>query len=1333
MAGFRVRRTQRLIAQSLFLFVLSAGLVQAAGWKTLYSHVPAAISRLHLQPLGNLSGSTNLHLAIGLPLRNREALTNLLQQLYDPASPNYHHFLTPERFTEMFGPSEQDYQAVIAFAKTSGFTVTGTCSNRTLVDVSGKVADIQKAFHVTMRLYRHPTENRYFYAPDVEPSVPSALPILQVSGLENYDLPHPQIITMPTGSLPQAGSGPGGGYSASDIREAYVPGTSLTGAGQNVGLLQFDGFYAADVAQYVTANNIKNPPQVVVVPVDGGVATPGPGNEEVAMDIEMTMAMAPGVSTIYVYEAPNSTGLWVDLLNSMANNNSAKQLSCSWGGGEEPNPSAEQIFQQMAAQGQSFYNAVGDTAAFIPNINPPAFPSDSPNITQVGGTVLTTSSSGDYSSETVWNTPDIPRENTYQGSSGGVSLYYAIPTWQQGISMVANHGSTTNRNMPDVALLADNIWIIFDNGVSGPYGGGTSSAAPLWAGFTALVNQQSAASGLPSVGFVNPALYAIGKGPNYTADFHDIATGGNTNSLSPMNYLAVPGYDLCTGLGTPNGANLINALAPQARYGFLTFSVNPPSGAALIASANQTFYVTVDDNYAVTNATVTGAIPGVGTNTFMEDSALDGIYSSTFTIPSAGPLTLTVGATATNEIGVTNVLYYSVIPLPANDNFTNATKVPVAGGSYVANNRFATIEPDEPNHDGDANKAASLWWAWTPTSNTNVFIDTVGSKVENVLAVYTGGTLASLQSVAATNSDLALYQPAQLSFNAQAYTTYYIAVASASSNSLGSLEFHVTPGGQPDISPPVVSITSPQSGLTVYNNITNVAGTASDPGSNPSGVSQVFVSFNGQPPLTAIGTSNWTSLVALQPNLNVIQVTAVDEAGNFSATKTIELNYLVLPPANDFFAHAISLTNEPSPISATNTLASKEVGEPNPAGNPGGKSLWWTFTPPTNGVLTLNTINSTFDIIMGLYTGANVANLTTIADNDDAYSGAPGGFSYISQAVTNGQTYYILVDGYNGASGKISLTYSFAPATVYHLTVNSFDLTATNSGGGAVQLLTTNVLGGTLILPSASGDFANGTPVVLTAFPDHSHQFAFWTNDAVSSSNPWTVPINGNKNVTAEFIARQFTDGFESGDFSTLPWITNATEYPWFVQSKVVDVGQYAAQSYTNLPDSQSSSLMLTTSFTNGVGSFDFKVSSEPNFDILTFSVNGTALAQWSGEVGWANYSFSLPAGTNTLEWTYAKDATISDGLDAAFLDDVELPIGTPSPTPAQLQLQQQAGGGFIMNLTGQSGQPYVIQTSTDLVHWQNISTNIAVGGSLSIPLPANLTNQAQFYRAVAP
>ncbi|HVM51069.1 MAG TPA: protease pro-enzyme activation domain-containing protein, partial [Candidatus Acidoferrum sp.] len=539
--------------------------VEAAGAdpQKLRGHIPAAIR--NLAPTGELAASQQLHLAIGLPVSDPEGLTNLLRQIYDPSSPLFHHYLTPEEFAARFGARQEDYDAVAQWAMANGLSVSGRHPNRLVLDVSGSVADIERALHVRMQTYQHPKEARTFYAPSTEPSLDLTTRVLHISGLDNYTLPFPKLRKAASdaanGIAPQNGSGPGGNYMGYDFRDAYVPGTLLTGTGQSVGLLEFDGYYPNDVAQYLAQAGLPSVP-LVNVSVDGYTGPPGPGNGEVSLDIDMAIAMAPGLSSVIVYSAPNNIGLWVDILSRMANDNLSKQLSCSWGGGP-PNPSAEQIFLQMAAQGQSFFDAVGDSDAFVNGDIP--FPGDSPNITQVGGTTLsTTGPLGSWVSEKVWNW------GHGVGTCGGVSTNFAIPVWQQGVDMSTNGGSTTMRNMPDVAFTADNIYIIADNGHPQPGTGGTSCAAPLWAGFMALVNQQAAQSAQKPIGFINPTIYSICKSPLYHSTFHDIVLGDNTSPASPSQYYAVPGYDLCTGWGTPAGTNLINVLAPPLPTAFLT-------------------------------------------------------------------------------------------------------------------------------------------------------------------------------------------------------------------------------------------------------------------------------------------------------------------------------------------------------------------------------------------------------------------------------------------------------------------------------------------------------------------------------------------------------------------------------------------------------------------------------------------------------------------------------------------------------------------------------------------------------------------------------------------
>ncbi len=534
--------------------------VLGADLKVLPGHVPKVISSL--APKGRLAATNKLWLAIGLPLRDQAGLSKLLQEIYDPSSPNYHHYLTAAQFADRFGPAAADYETLKAFAMSNNLAVTGTHPNRTLLDVEGSVSDVEKALHVTMRVYRHPTEQRDFYAPDTEPSIDLNLPVLHISGLDNFRMPHPLIRRMtsldqPAGASSPSGSGPGSNYLGRDFRAAYAPGVTLTGAGQTVGLLEFDsGFFQSDITAYEDLAGLPNVP-ISAVLLDGYNGGPGAANDEVSLDIEMAIAMAPGLAGVIVYEGTNAD----DILNRMATDNLARQISASWANYADAN--SDSIFLQYATQGQSFFNGSGDGDAWVGTIGPPC---DDPNITIVGGTTLSTSGpGGPWATEKVWNwgydPPGWPgTANGYWGDGGGISTVWPIPSWQTGINMANNHGSTTMRNVPDVALTADNIWVTYSNGLADSFGG-TSAAAPLWAGFTALVNQQAAAGGQSPVGFLNPILYAIGKGTSCASCFHDIVIGSNTWTNSPTNFFAVPGYDLCAGWGTPTGSNLINALA----------------------------------------------------------------------------------------------------------------------------------------------------------------------------------------------------------------------------------------------------------------------------------------------------------------------------------------------------------------------------------------------------------------------------------------------------------------------------------------------------------------------------------------------------------------------------------------------------------------------------------------------------------------------------------------------------------------------------------------------------------------------------------------------------
>ena len=636
----KAARNQLVIGASL-IWVMAASLVDAAPTRVLSGHVPPAVR--NLPPRGRVAPEARLSLAIGLPLRNKSALTSLLERLYDPESPDFHQYLNPARFAELFGPTEADYQGVISFAISNNLKLKAAHPNRVLLEVEGTAGDIERAFGVHLNLYQHPGEDRLFFAPDADPSVSQAVPILDISGMDNFVIPRPMSINLKSaahGPAPNSGSGTGGSYRGGDFRAAYLPGVSLTGVGQTVGLLEFDGYYASDIASYESQAGLASVPLQNIL-LNNFSGSPGGNNVEVALDIEVAIAMAPGLSKVMIYEGtqPNS------VLNKMATDNVAKQLSSSWTYGV--NATSENIYRQFAAQGQTMFQASGDSGAYAGAI---ATPADDPNLTIVGGTTLsTTGPNGGWGSETAWNWA-----NTHSGTSatgGGISTSYSIPSWQSGMSMSASKGSTTMRNTPDVALTADNIMVVYNNGTSGVVGG-TSAAAPLWAGFMALVNQQALAGGQANVGFLNPALYSLAKGAAFTSGFHDITTGNNTNSSSPTKFFSATGYDLCTGWGTPTGQFLINALSGNSNTApiFLTNPFKEPT-----VNVGQSYASTISTNASDSNPTNTlkfakvsgpiwlivagdGSLSGpatnatVGTNTFVVSVTDSGGLSNTATL-----------------------------------------------------------------------------------------------------------------------------------------------------------------------------------------------------------------------------------------------------------------------------------------------------------------------------------------------------------------------------------------------------------------------------------------------------------------------------------------------------------------------------------------------------------------------------------------------------------------------------------------------------------------------------------------------------------------------------
>jgi subtilase family serine protease len=643
----------------------------------LTHHVRDAVRSGQARSTGRLPADQIVSLDIVLPLRNQAALDSFLSDLYNPASPSYRHFLTVPEFTARFGPTQQDYDAVILFAKSNGLTVVGGSRDGMDVQVSGSVSTVEAAFHVGMRTYQHPTEGRTFYAPDREPAVGLAFNLWHISGLDNYSIPHPMLVSKSdyaaahgihanaVGSHATTGSGPSASFLGSDMRAAYYGGAVLTGAGQNLGLLEYYGTDLADLNTYFQNANQTNSVPITLLSTDGTSTSclhsrAGGNCDDTEQTLDMTQAigMAPGLASLVMYIGSSDTAI----LSSMTTHNPLPTtIGCSWGWTPADPNTLNPYLQRMAAQGQNFFAASGDNSTWAKTGSHEAWPSDNAYLVSVGGTdLITASAGGAWQSETAW-----------ADSGGGLSPdSIAIPAWQQlaGVINSSNKGSTTLRNGPDVSANADFSFYTCANQtacLANEYGG-TSFAAPMWAGYIALVNQQLAAGNQPPIGFLNPTIYAQNVTSSYAADFHDILSGTSGS------YSAVTGYDLVTGWGSPT-PGLINALAPAQTF---TIAASPtPISVAAGSSGTSSITTTVSAGFNSAIAlTASGAPAGVTVSFNPTSIAAPGSGSSTATFAVASttaPGTYNINITGTSGTNQTRTTTVSLIVTPSpNASFT---------------------------------------------------------------------------------------------------------------------------------------------------------------------------------------------------------------------------------------------------------------------------------------------------------------------------------------------------------------------------------------------------------------------------------------------------------------------------------------------------------------------------------------------------------------------------------------------------------------------------------------------------------------------------------------
>jgi alpha-tubulin suppressor-like RCC1 family protein len=499
------------------------------GTQKLTGYVPSELSSAPL--VGPLAPSTVLHFGVGLPVQNATALDSFVKQVSDPNSPSYRQYLTPDQFTTTYGPTQAAFQAVVTWANANGLTVDNPGStSRLFVEVHGTAANVEKAVYANF-VQRTRSDGTTFYMLDREPSLDLSPSVLRISGLDNFKTSKAAYASFGTGSF--------GAYLGRDFRAYYAGCTANTGSGQRVGVFAADGFHPEDIADYAAADGLSAAPLVTAVPLDGYDGTPrGDGNDEVELDIQMVMGMAPGVDEIVVFETdpedPNESTL--KGANSTLDRMTSRmplmnQLTSSFDFPIDDN--TQQYLNKAVAQGQSFFEVSGDTGSDGYSSNQNGEINTRWGVTLVGGTILN-GTALENASEVAW-----------AGSGGGLLFSTDIPDYQVGIDMSQNGGSTTDRNVPDVAM---NAWNAeqFENAGDLVNKEGTSVSTPLWAGYMALINQQAAKNGNPPLGFLNPLVYDIGQSSGlYGSTFNDI-TSGNNGAFD-----AVTGYDLVTGWGSP--------------------------------------------------------------------------------------------------------------------------------------------------------------------------------------------------------------------------------------------------------------------------------------------------------------------------------------------------------------------------------------------------------------------------------------------------------------------------------------------------------------------------------------------------------------------------------------------------------------------------------------------------------------------------------------------------------------------------------------------------------------------------------------------------------------
>ncbi len=493
----------------------------------------------------------------------KAAVESLLKQR---ASERQH--LTREQFLAQRGALEEDIQKVEDFAHEYGLSISDANPARGSVTLSGTIANFSKAFNVELLNYSHP-EGTYRGRTGLI-HIPSELDgiVTAVLGLDNRPAARPHFrVHHPARTSHALTTQPAGTFTPVQVAQLYDFPAKADGTGQCIAIIELGGgFKSRDVQRYFKSTLNMKPPKLVAISVDSGLNKPtgdpnGPDGE-VMLDIEVAGAVAPK-STLAVYFAPNTDQGFYDAIAAAVHDTryNPSVISISWGGPEsswtqQSLTEFNTLLEDATTLGVTVCVASGDngsTDGLTDGLQHVDFPASSPFALACGGTNLT-ANGAQYSSEVVWN----ELANQEGSTGGGVSDFFAKPSYQADapnlkVPASVNPGNFVGRGVPDVSGDADPVsgYDVYVDGQASVIGG-TSAVAPLWAGLTACINQLVG----KRVGSLTSLVYSQVAPINGT--FHDITNGNNGS------FAAGPGWDACTGWGTPIGSAITAALAGKA-------------------------------------------------------------------------------------------------------------------------------------------------------------------------------------------------------------------------------------------------------------------------------------------------------------------------------------------------------------------------------------------------------------------------------------------------------------------------------------------------------------------------------------------------------------------------------------------------------------------------------------------------------------------------------------------------------------------------------------------------------------------------------------------------